>query len=113
MFIVFYVYKQSVKPGEKQQNYFFSPNTPTVACEPWSGSPTSRIVLTAGGSARRELPWQKKLLVHFVAANVGCVQTKDTKSRRAHFTRAVVSASTPSVSISEQFLLGGRKFGLW
>lgn len=60
----------------------------------------------------RELPWQKKLLIQLPVANIGGFQTKDTNSLRAQLTRAVVSASTPSVSISEQFIPESRKFGL-
>lgn len=66
MFIVFYVYKQSMKPGEKQQTnhlqYFFSLKYTHPQHEPWSGSSACQTILAVGVGVPEmwELSWQEK-----------------------------------------------------
>lgn len=110
MFIVFYVYKQSMKPGEKQQTNhlqdFFSPsNTPTHSTSP---GPAARRV-------RQSLPWVWAFLkcgnCHgrkrdsfsywwpaLGTSPAGCPKPQSSPSTGSRF------SLHPSVSISEQFI---------
>lgn len=113
MFIVFCVYKPSMKPGEKQQTghlhfTFFSANTPPGRARAVQElhSPCCR------GCDRQGLLWQDKLFVRLLVAGAGCFQMKDANSHIAQLIQAIVSASPPSLSVSEQFILGSRKLGL-
>lgn len=109
MFIVFYVYKQSMKPGEKQQTnhfqYFFFPwNTPTHSrsdgpCHGCGCSWNVGIVMAG------------KVINSVTGGQHWVLQTRDANSLRAPLARAVVYSLHP---ISINFWAIYRKlFGLW